>query len=506
MRCAKPLSRSQSIIRACTRVAALVLALAGSDGTLAVSIAQTPKPKQTAPALASPPAPGMLAAFHTRLGDLEAGRRPNVLVLQVGDSHTAADYLTGRLRQALQARFGDGGRGFMAAGVPYRYFRAEQIKMTQTGRWQFLSSNKAQPDAARFGLSGYAARSTTAGDTITIESRAKADTLRIGYIHRPGGGTFDVIANGWSFGLVETGRAGTTTERRFEVWLSLDVAAKFAPGDVQIIDIKMTGDGPVELTDIALTKAHGIQVANVGFIGAQVGIMGRWDWPTVSDQLNDLDPALIIVAFGTNEGFAPPDGIAAGYESLFEQRVKALQQAAPNASLVILGPPDAARYPRYCLPPPPPLAKRQNGTALQTATPEPPMPAAGIDALLVGAIITAWPPSEPPETAICAPLSATERQSYRIMLASKDRALCRWHTPPALAIVREAQRRVAARHGLLFLDWSVMLDGDCGIDRWARQGLAAKDRVHFKQAGYVHVADRILDVLLDGYPAAQRRP
>ena len=40
--------------------------------------------------------------------------------MQIGDSHTANDSFSGRLRELFQARFGDAGRGVLPPGVPYR--------------------------------------------------------------------------------------------------------------------------------------------------------------------------------------------------------------------------------------------------------------------------------------------------------------------------------------------------------------------------------------------------
>src|SRR5207302_11012269 len=42
-----------------------------------------------------------------------------VTILQIGDSHTAADFFTGELRKRLQARYGDGGVGYVTAGRPH---------------------------------------------------------------------------------------------------------------------------------------------------------------------------------------------------------------------------------------------------------------------------------------------------------------------------------------------------------------------------------------------------
>ena len=90
------------------------------------------------------------------------------------------------------------------------------------------------------------------------------------------------------------------------------------------------------------------------------------------------------------------------------------------------------------------------------------------------------------------------------MLADKDRRLCRWHTLPAIPVVRTVQREVAARTGALFFDWFEMFEGECGADRWYGRGLAQKDRVHFKQAGYWLAADKLHARLLAGYTPSKR--
>ena len=91
-------------------IAGLLLLGAGS------AAAQTPY--QAAP----PPEPGLglcpgglcqaeaLASFFEALAATEAGTRDQpVHVLQVGDSHTAGDRITGKLRVELQRRFGRAG-------------------------------------------------------------------------------------------------------------------------------------------------------------------------------------------------------------------------------------------------------------------------------------------------------------------------------------------------------------------------------------------------------------
>jgi hypothetical protein len=63
--------------------------------------------------------------FFESLARLEDGRsQDDVRIIQFGDSHTAADIQSAAARRGLQARFGDGGRGFVAIGRPWKLYPA----------------------------------------------------------------------------------------------------------------------------------------------------------------------------------------------------------------------------------------------------------------------------------------------------------------------------------------------------------------------------------------------
>ena len=55
-----------------------------------------------------------------------------------------------------------------------------------------------------------------------------------------------------------------------------------------------------------------------------------------------LAPSLIVLAFGTNEGFRDSTDPTA-YAADFAARLRDLHAAAPGAALVVLGPPDGDR-------------------------------------------------------------------------------------------------------------------------------------------------------------------
>ena len=170
--------------------------------------------------------------------------------------------------------------------------------------------------------------------------------------------------------------------------------------------------------------------------------MDRWEPRTVAWEIADRDPALVVLAYGTNEGF--DDGLdTAAYARGFAARLAALRAAAPGAAILVVGPPDANRLPGGC---------RRDGAA-------------------------------------CTPA------------ASDGSAQCRWSPPPNLAVVRSLQAEAAARHGAHFWDWSAVMGGACGAHRWATADppLAHGDHVHLRSDGYRLSADALFDALMDGY-------
>jgi lysophospholipase L1-like esterase len=389
-----------------------------------------------------------LTAFHQALASLEAGRTQRVNIVQIGDSHTAGDHFSGRLRELFQGQFGNAGRGMLPPGSPFPYWRPYQVHVTQKGRWEVLSSNKRNYAQVPYGLSGFVLRSRAAGASIALEADSAFDTADVTFFRRPSGGHVDVLIDGARVGDIDT---------RGRDW-QMDHKSFATRGGATTLDLRPRGDGEVAIADWSIWRnTRGVALSSHGFVGAEVSLMDRWSSANVAAQLKQLSPALIILAFGTNEGFDPVDMLG-DYGAIMESRVTQLKQAVPNASIVIVGPPDADRLPGYC---------GVRGPARDTLR--------------------------------CVPLSATEAQEYGRLLARRDRSLCRWHAPAGIALVRQQQRQVAERTGAFFWDWSSVQGGECGATRWAHEGLGHRDRVHMMEGGYALSADRLHEALMRGY-------
>nr|WP_246328920.1 GDSL-type esterase/lipase family protein [Brevundimonas lenta] len=92
----------------------------------------------------------------------------------------------------------------------------------------------------------------------------------------------------------------------------------------------LQGDGP------------GVILSNLGVVSATLRDLAARDETVVEAELAAWRPTLLVLAFGTNEGFED-DLDAAAYEALLRGQIERMRRLAPRASLLILGAPDALR-------------------------------------------------------------------------------------------------------------------------------------------------------------------
>lgn len=297
-----------------------------------------PRPPQAAPQPPPPQGPILgLDGFLRDLQELEAGRIQHVRILQLGDSHTAGDAFTARLRALLQERFGDGGRGMMPPGLPFDGVRQREVKITQTGRWT-VENSRTNANGGPYGISGFVLRSGARDARITampVEPE-KFDSASVDFLRRPGGGSFEVRIDGQL--LSETATAGPLGQPGRVV--------VNAPRGARKLEVVAKGPG-IGLTGWSLErKDKGVILDSHGIIAATVGVTGRWDAALMRRDLSVLKPSLIVLAYGTNEGFAPE--VDPSYGRNFAAAVEMLRQMAPQASVLVIGPPDGQRIDPAC--------------------------------------------------------------------------------------------------------------------------------------------------------------
>lgn len=303
-------------------------------------VAQTPYVAQTTPEPGVGVCPGGLCrpdaldGVFEALAATEAGTRDRpVHILQIGDSHTAGDRITGKLRVDLQRRFGRAGRGVLPPGVPYEGYAPYQVTVGQRG-W-VMENAPLQPPAGtptpRTGLAG--TRATGTRDAVMgfdLEPGVEATVLGVCGRGAANGSVLSVEAGGVGREL-DLGRGGDEVCREMVL-----------PGATRSVRLVAGGDGAVIDSVRLIGAARGVTVSNLGRVGASLRDLAVRDEATVAAELGTWRPDLIVLAYGVNDGF--DDGLdGAAYEALLRGQIARMRRLAPGASLMLLGAPDGLR-------------------------------------------------------------------------------------------------------------------------------------------------------------------
>lgn len=278
--------------------------------------------------------PARLATLFTRLREIEAHEaKADVRIVQLGDSHTASDYGTSVARARLATRFGDGGRGFIPMGQPYRrLFQAGEAMARGTGFGPELASLPGESKTADnfVGPIGIAMGTRAAGAFMSSELTASADVFEIAYLAQPGGGSFDVSIDGQKKGRITTEQATRASAfRTFGVTRG-----------AHTLEVRAVGDGSVRIFGVRLDdEAVGVTLDSFGINGAKATTPLASDEAHFGEQIAHIAPALAILAYGTNESgdsTTSPEEHAAALRALVDR----LRKGAPETECIVLGPPD----------------------------------------------------------------------------------------------------------------------------------------------------------------------
>ena len=258
-------------------------------------------------------------------------------ILQIGDSHTAADYFTGEVRRTLQARFGDGGTGYMEAGRPHAGVRHSAINIDASAGWTYTALQKTS-DKDGFYLSGYNAQAARAGETLTFRSEkgVQWDLMEIEVLVGPNHGAIEVRTDGVP---VATHQLKSDRKERMVLRTSTNGRAI----NLHQLTIKTLNDAPVSIASVALFNSQtGLSFSKVGYPGATVDILNKLDDRVFTEELRRINPHMVVLAFGTNEGFNDNLNLVT-YANNYLNVVSKIRQTLPDAKIVVVAPPAASR-------------------------------------------------------------------------------------------------------------------------------------------------------------------
>lgn len=378
-----------------------------------------------------------LAPYFAKLAAMkETPGVPPVHILQIGDSHTAGDAMTGAWRALLQARFGGGGRGVLPPGRPYDGYITHGVTASMSPGWSISATfgKAAREPRALLGLSGFSLTSTQrgAGMALNADPGMAFDRFTLCAIAGPEAGGVTVRFDGEDQGRLDFAAPATTPK-------CVTIRSATPRSSVAI-----TADAAgLTITSWAVFRDDGgIALSNLGVVGSQLAQFARTDDAVLAEELKAYKPDLIVLAFGTNEGFAPRfDPVA--YEAILRLQIARLRRLSGDVPMLMLGAPDAlSRQP-----------------ALRTN----------------------------------APGDAVECEPAQSGAAARPPLFA----PPALAAVRSIQRRIASELGVAWWDWQAEMGGPCAARGWVQRDmpLMRGDYVHFNTAGGLEIARRLQDDL-----------
>jgi len=376
---------------------------------------------QGMPGVPLQPVPGQLrnaqaiAGFLAKLGSARASSPP-LSIVQIGDSHTAGDAITNGWRSAWQAEYGAGGRGMSAVGRPYQGYLTWGVTARQSPDWvtNALFGKERVANGPALGLSGFTLSTQHAGAWVQLSADSygfRFDRFALCGLTGPDKGAVRIMMDGATPGEYSFARdeAGATC---------FNVAA---PVPVEEVSITTLDDRPVNLTSWSSShKAGGVMLSSLGVVGARFGHFTRNDDAVLGVELRQARPDLLVIAFGTNEGFDPtlkPDEAEYVMRTQIERLRRLLGRDVP---ILLIGPPDAnSNRPEVALPGRADTVSCGNG----------------------------------------------------------------WYTPGNLAQVRQMQIHLAQAMNLAFWDWQGAMGGRCSSPGWVAQGLQRADHVHFTVEG-----------------------
>ncbi|MBM4281122.1 MAG: hypothetical protein FJ137_10305 [Deltaproteobacteria bacterium] len=425
-----------------------------------------------------------------------------LVVVQLGDSHTAGGFMTTALRRAL-APEQPSGPGY----VPPSSLTTQWATSTLRGRWTQASwlRDRGDVSGAMAGPGGQIAvppsrgpataelrlgppPATTTATTATTATPMPPSTASDAPI-LPEGGRVTVLHD--PFTPVPDGALridGVVTEpwERAGTALLGRTTVSVPPGTTTV-SLDVAGEPFRFYGWVVLDPTARVELDAVGVSGVTVMQSGRRADASLDEYLAWRQPDLVVVWLGTNDAVTPADEFRR-FDDAYPRWLDRVRAAAPQAALVAVGPPDLDRRPAGCAAPVGRGRRRRGGLSREE---------------LVAVVCR---PQAIPVTANRAPIAlkgVRTAADWGRWLSS-----CAHETAPTLAHVIDVERAAVTARGGAFVDLFAWMGGPLSMKRLAclEPPLAALDLVHLKADGYALVGAAVADALTGGVPCPAAPP
>jgi lysophospholipase L1-like esterase len=282
-----------------------------------------------------------LCVFYKALRQLQAGDEgiSSVRILHIGDSLSTTDEISGQIRRQLQARFGDGGHGFVLLGKPWRWYRHQDVVHGARGEWRPRPVTSDPVGDAIYGLGGVGLETATrgarawVGPSVDGELGSKVQKIELSYLEQPAGGTFDILIDDQVVDSVST-----RSPRRLVAHRLVD----FFPGGSRLT-VRARGDRWIRVFGATLDSGEpGVVYDTVAVNGARAQALNLIDSDSWAAEVARRAPSLLVFMLGANEGAG--DRFASSvYKRELTQLLMTVRGATFGRACLFVGPLDQVR-------------------------------------------------------------------------------------------------------------------------------------------------------------------
>lgn len=288
---------------------------------------------------------GALNVFYEKLFQIENNANQRVSIVHMGDSHIQADFFSGAVRQKMQLKFGNAGRGLI---FPYRVARSNEpgtYKTATNTTWEAMRNsypNKKLP----IGVSAFTIET---GDTSARLNLMVKDQPGLGYaftkfslFHEKGVHNFDITVCDETNCIRPLYNSVQPGDNPFVSQLQFDTPVR------QIILRNEKNDSSSQNN----TRIYGMLLENdsagvlYNMIGANGAEYRHYNTSKYfADQLPYLKPELLIISLGTNDAYSWGFNVD-GFNCQLDTLIMNIKRLNPNTCILLTTPPDSYRNSR----------------------------------------------------------------------------------------------------------------------------------------------------------------
>ena len=277
-----------------------------------------------------------LGRLFQKLDRIEERGQGVARILLLGDSHVAGDYIARAVRNRLQHRFGNAGRGFVAVDQKSQY-GGRRLKKSNWTRTRIVDGDG--PGKA-YGFSGMRLDSTKSGAEIVYELEPFDDDVVAYFLGQPDSSTLNVYVHDKRVGRIRTlARNAVSRTRRVPIPESVDNRS----GTPRRLRIVAKGPG-TSLFGLSFESYEaGVILDAVGPVGADAKTYLQMDERSFREHLQELDPDLIMLMVGGNDALAvrKRQRTLAEVEKHHLLLVDRIRKALPDSDCLLWAPLDA---------------------------------------------------------------------------------------------------------------------------------------------------------------------